>query len=67
MTVHFTVSPGRWLLRLFGVRPTISGPVAHKDPVAEYLDGQISAEEMDRRLDRRILGMPDVIGEEWRR
>jgi hypothetical protein len=56
------------LLRLFGVRDEKPPPgyVHHKDPVAEYLDGQIEADEMERRLDRRTLGMPDVVGREWR-
>jgi hypothetical protein len=56
------------LLRLFGIRDEKSpaGYVHHKDPVAEYLDGQIEADEMERRLDRKTFGMADVIGEEWR-
>jgi hypothetical protein len=56
------------LLRLFGIRDEKppAGYVHHKDPVAEYLDGQIEADEMERRLDRKTFGMADVIGEEWR-
>jgi hypothetical protein len=56
------------LLRLFGIKdePSPEGYVHHKDPVAEYLDDQISAEEMDRQLGMNILGRPDVIGKEWR-
>jgi hypothetical protein len=68
MTIHFEIRPGRWLLRAFGIKDEKppEGYVHHKDPVAEYLDGQISAEQMDRELDRRILGRADVIGQEWR-
>jgi hypothetical protein len=56
------------LLRIFGIRdePVPEGYVHHKDPVAEYLDGQIDAKQMDRELDRVILGRPDVVGREWR-
>jgi hypothetical protein len=56
------------LFRLFGIRDERppAGYVHHKDPVAEYLDGQIEADEMERRLDRKILGMADVVGQEWR-
>jgi hypothetical protein len=53
---------------LFGIRDEKppAGYVHHKDPVAEYLDGQIEADEMERWLDRNTFGMADVIGEEWR-
>jgi hypothetical protein len=57
-----------WLLWIFGIKPEPSpeGYVHHKDPVAEYLDGQITAEQMDAELDHVVLGRPDVIGREWR-
>jgi hypothetical protein len=57
----------KWLLRLFGIRdPVVPAGAVHKDPVARYLDGEISAEDMERELDRRTYGMVDVVGEEWR-
>jgi hypothetical protein len=50
------------LLRLFGIRdPEVPAGACHKDPVARYLDDEIDADEMDRELDRHILGMVDVV------
>jgi hypothetical protein len=57
----------KWLLRLFGIRdPEVPAGNVHKDPVARYLDDEISAEDMERELDRRTYGMVDVVGKEWR-
>jgi hypothetical protein len=57
----------KWLLRLFGIRdPEVPAGAVHKDPVARYLDDEISADEMERELDHRYDGTVDVVGEEWR-